>query len=419
MAAALAVGLVLVGGVVLGGQPDPAGGSAGAARSEINGIAGLQQQLRRQPRDWVSWAALGTAYVDGARTTLDPTLYPKAEQALQRSLSLRPKDNDRALSGLGALAAARHDFAAARNFATRAIAVNSYSATAYAVLADAQTELGEYPAGLAAARRLDALEPGVSSFARLSYQAELRGQTGEALRLMGLASSAASARPEAAFVHFQTAELHRQQGRLAAADAEYAAGLRAVPGDAACTAGRARIAAAQQRTDEAVRLYRLVVAKVPATQYVIEFGDLLTALNRGTEATQQYAVARAQSRIARASGVNVDLELALFDADHGAPAAAVQAARATWQRQHSVQAADALGWALHAAGRDAEALAYANSALRLGTRSAAYHYHRGAILHALGRRAAARADLAAALRIDPHFSVLQAPKARSLLAGVS
>lgn len=421
--AGLAVVLVLVGGVTLGGQSDhpaaPPGDSAVVSRPDPQAIAGLQQQLTRQPRDWVSWAALGTSYVDAARTSLDPSLYPKAEQALRRSLALRTEGNDRALTGLGALAAARHDFAAARTWATRALAVNGHSATAQAVLSDAQTELGDYAAGLAAAQKLDGLEPGVTSFARLSYHAELRGRTGEALRLMGLALPAASAPTDTAFVRFHLGELHRQQGRLAEADAEYAAGLRASPGDAACTAGRARVAVAQQRTDEALRLYRSVVATVPATEYVTELGDVLTALHREPEAAQQYAVVRAQERIARSGGVNVDLELSLFDAEHGAPAAALQAAQAVWQRRRSVHAADALGWALHAAGRDAEALTYANAALRLGTRSAAFHYHRGVILHALGRRVAARSDLAVAMEIDPHFSVLQAPRARSLLAGLS
>ncbi len=422
LTASLAVAFVLVGGVVLGAQPDPSAAPAAttaATRAEVRGVAGLQQQLRRQPRDWVSWAALGTSYVDVARATLDSALYPKAEQALRRSLALRPADNDRALAGLGALAAARHDFAAARTFAMRALAVNGYNATAQAVLADAQTELGDYQAGQAAAERLDAVAPGVAGFARLSYQAELRGRTAEALRLMRLALGLASAPEQAAFVRFHLGELHRQQGQLTEADAEYTAGLRARPGDAACTAGRARVAVAQQRTDKAVLLYRSLVATVPSTQYLTEFGDLLASLNRDTEAAQQYAVVRAQGQIARASGVDIDLELALFDADHGAPAAALRAATATWQRQRSVQAADALGWALHAVGRNAEALTYANAALRLGTRSASFHYHRGVILHALARREAARSDLTTALKIDPAFSVLEAPRARALLAGLS
>lgn len=415
----LSVILVAVGGIVLGGRPGGATAPPSAAGADLRGITGLQAQLRREPRDWRSWAALGLSYVDAARTTLDPALYPKADQALRRSLLLQPTDNDRALAAMGALAAARHDFAGARVWARRTLAVNAYSATALAVLTDAETELGNYPAGLTTARRLDAVRPGVSSFSRLSYQAELRGKAVEALRLLQLAVSAASSPVDVAFVRYHLGELYRQQGRLADAGREYGSGLQARPGDANCTAGLARVAVASGHTDEAIRMYRSVVSSVPAPQYVTELGDLLASLHRDREAAQQYAVVRAQALIARSRGVDVGLELALFDASHGVAAEALLAAQSTWRRQHSVQAADALAWALHAVGQDAKAIRYADSALRLGTRSAAFHYHRGVIAMALGRRTAARADLAAALDIDPYFSVLQAPRARALLAGLS
>src|SRR4029079_9298719 len=108
-----------------------------------------------------------------------------------------------------------------------------------------------------------------------------------------------------------------------------------------------------------------------------------------------------------ANGVNVDLEVALFSADHGLDLAdGLGAARAECSRRQSVQVADALAWQLHANGRDREALGYANKALALGTRNASFHYHRAVIEEALGRRDAARTDLVAALDINPSFSTL-------------
>jgi len=49
-------------------------------------------------------------YVERARLSADPTYYPKAQAALDRARALRT-DDDLTLAGLGALAAARHDFA--------------------------------------------------------------------------------------------------------------------------------------------------------------------------------------------------------------------------------------------------------------------------------------------------------------------
>jgi Flp pilus assembly protein TadD len=75
-----------------------------------------------------------------------------------------------------------------------------------------------------------------------------------------------------------------------------------------------------------------------------------------------------------------------------------------------------LGWALHAAGNDREALRYARLATRLGTKDARYLYHRGIIELALNQKAAARKSLRTALDIDPMFSPLHAPRARAALA---
>jgi Flp pilus assembly protein TadD len=92
------------------------------------------------------------------------------------------------------------------------------------------------------------------------------------------------------------------------------------------------------------------------------------------------------------------------------------AAGAGFAERPSIAAADALGWVLHMAGRNSEALSYMDQAMRLGTRSATMHYHRGAILAQLGQRAAAKAEFEAALRINPNFSVRYAPIARAALA---
>ena len=65
-----------------------------------------------------SWAVLGTAYVERGQRTADAAYYPKAEQALRRSLDAQPGDrgNTAALVGLAALANARHDFGTAKKW---------------------------------------------------------------------------------------------------------------------------------------------------------------------------------------------------------------------------------------------------------------------------------------------------------------
>src|SRR5262245_48603403 len=74
--------------VVPEGPGIPVADSASASVSGI--VATLQTRLRDYPRDSRAWAMLGLAYVESARVTADPTFYPKAEAALQRSAALAP-----------------------------------------------------------------------------------------------------------------------------------------------------------------------------------------------------------------------------------------------------------------------------------------------------------------------------------------
>lgn len=138
-------------------------------------IEAAQQRLEDVPGDYATWAQLGSAYVEQARVTADPSYYDKADGALQASLALRPEGNDAALAGQGALANARHDFLVAAELAGRALAINEFSATAWGVLTDARTQLGDYAGATEALQRMLELRPGLASFTRASYEAELHG----------------------------------------------------------------------------------------------------------------------------------------------------------------------------------------------------------------------------------------------------
>ena len=117
----------------------------------------------------------------------------------------------------------------------------------------------------------------------------------------------------------------------------------------------------------AITEYTDVVARYPLPEYVIALGDLYTVDGQPTEAARQYDVVHVEEQIFRANGVNMDLELALFQADHGDPGAGLGAARAEWGRRHSILVADAYAWALYRTGHLSEAAHYSKKALALGT----------------------------------------------------
>lgn len=409
LVALVVIGLVTAPATPAVPTPQPVGDRLTAS------IEQLRDRLRRVPDDPTTWANLGSAYVEQARALANPAYYPQAQGALDRSVQLQPDGNAAALVGLGALANARHDFAAARRYGEDAVALNPASTEAYGVLADATTQLGDTAAATAAVQRMLDLRPGVASFTRASYELELHGRTDDARAAMQRALEAATSRDELAFSHYHLGELAWGGGDLDEAEAQYARGLAAVPGDPALLQGRAKVLAARGRTDEAIEGYRRLTERVPLAQYLLEYGELLESAGRVDEARAQYRLLADQQRLYAAQGSSDDLAAAQVAADHGDPAEAVRLAQAEWDRRNSVFTADALAWALHRAGRDAEALPYAEQAGGLGRRDATATFHRGMILAALGRTGEATATLDEALRTNPYFSPLYAPAARQAL----
>jgi len=416
----LAAGLLAI-GTAAGSPPDvspaPAAAPAGSS-AQGQTVEQLQRDLDRVPGNWTAWSALGLAYVEQARVTADPTLYTRAEGAFARSLQLRPGDNDGALTGQATLAAARHDFADALALTDRSLAVNDFSPTTWAVRSDALTELGRYDEARAAVQRLLDLSPdGVDALTRASYALELRGDVDRARTALEQAAQEAQRPADVAFAQQYLGELAWNAGDLPAARAAYEAGLAADPSSLVLLAGRAKVTAAEGDAVAAAADYRRLVERLPAPEHLVAFGELLEATGAPQDAEEQYAVVRATQQLYAANGQDVDAELALFEADHGDPATAVQlAARAYASRPDSVHVQDAYAWALHAAGRSAEALPVARAAARLGLRSPSFAYHLGAVEAAAGDPAAARSALRRALDLNPRFSPLHAPRAAALLA---
>ncbi|MGW0704497.1 tetratricopeptide repeat protein [Streptomyces sp. NPDC002643] len=423
-AAALAVAFTGF-AIALGSQDDdPAtmavSTSPGVSAAQLAGgdldttVKALQAHLKEQPKDFGSWSTLGLAYVEQARTSGDSSRYPQAEKALERSLELRP-DNDPALAGLAALAAARHEFKDALRYADQALEQNPYSERALCSRIDALVELGRYDDALKAAQLADTRRPGIPVFTRYAYVYELRGDVKTARRVLEQALKSAATRGDIAYVATQLGQLAFRQGDFKTALDHYARALGADDTYLPAQEGRARALAASGDTAEAIKGLEQVVAAYPLPGPLVALGELYEAKGDKTAAGEQYALVNAWTDIARANGVNADLDTAMAAADHGDRKAALKAAEDEWKRRETVHTADALAWALHVNGRDEEALPYARRATATGYQDAAFLYHQGMVEHATGDEKAAETSLKKALDLNPGFSPLGAANARTTL----
>ncbi|MER5949209.1 hypothetical protein ABT127_24480 [Streptomyces sp. NPDC001904] len=409
--------------------PGPAGRAviaaavgAPAALPDLTALIGEREaRVRVQPRDGVSWAALGAAYVERGARTARTDDFPRAERALRSSLAARPKGNVEALDGLAALAAARGDWRGAREYGEAAVKLAPKRWASYVSLVDGYRGTGDYKAADRTLEKLTGLSSGAGTAVTLRTAAVYgdRGWREDAAAVLADASARAGTPAERAALLQRGGDLAWDRGEPADALRHQDAALAADPSAHAALAGRARALASLGRTAEAVKAYRLALAKQPEPGYALELGELYESLGDERAADAQYGVLRARAAAQRAHGVDDALVLGRFEADHGDPEAAVARLRAEWSRAPGIAVADALGWAYHRAGDEDAAhwfLRRATDRQKGGTvRNASYSYHLGAVERELGLYGAARRHLGEALRINPGFSPLYGPEAQEAL----
>ncbi len=375
----------------------------------------LVERVTADPDDGDAQLELGYALLQRIRETGDPSLYAVAERAFDAARRLLPRD-PRPLVGLGGLQLGRHEFDAALDSGNAALALDASAVSARAVMVDALIELGRYDEAFPAVDDLVASSGGLTTLARLSYARELQGDLAGALAAMREAAAAPSAAAEnTAFALALVGQLERLNGDPVAAREAYEAALTLAPDHAPSLAGLGRLAVGDGDLDEAIGYFERASAIVPLAEYVIALGETLEAAGETAAAGRQYGLARAEMALFEASGVIVDLEFALFEADHGDAGRALRLAQAAYAATPTIRAADALAWALHRTGRHDEAWKRSKEALRLGSRDPLLQFHAGVIAAAREDHVAARDHLEAALATDPGFSATAVHAAQAIL----
>lgn len=368
-----------------------------------------QEALRHNPNNTYAYAQLGLALLEKVRINYDPALYTQAENAFNETLKRDPDHLD-ALMGMGILALARHEFTVALEWADQAWAINPYGADILGIMVDAQVELGRYEEALESADKMIKLRPGIPSYTRLSYLRELHGDIPGAIEMMEKAADVGLPGTEAMlWSQVQLGHLYFNSGDLAQAEATYEKALFFRPDYIHAQAAQARLQAARGEYEEAIAAYHPIVERLPLPEFVIALGELYEVTERPKQAQQQYELVRIMQQLNASEGMNVDLELAFFEANHGNnPTEALAKMRTTYQSRPSIYAADALAWALYHNGEVASAQQYSQEALRLGTQDAMLYYHAGKIALALEDEEGAQANFQLALDINPYFSIRDA-----------
>jgi tetratricopeptide (TPR) repeat protein len=383
-------------------------------------IAAAERRAELNPDDPQAWQELAELYLHQAAQTGDPAFPTLAGQALDRADAIAT-DQVATTVGRGSLALTLHDFADARDYATSALEQQQGHTGALTIAVDANVELGDYDLAAERLQQLLDIRPGVAALSRTSYLRELNGDAEGAILAMSQAKAAASGAPfSEATVTTLLGDLHMGSGDVEKAADSYRAALALVADTPRAELGLARTEAARGDREAAITRLSELVERAPLPEAAILLVELHTAAGDAEAAADTVSLVRAMTDLQQASGQAVDLEMAIFEADHGDPDTAVELARAAYElRPDNIYAADALAWSLTRAGSPAEARPLVDEALRLGTRDAVSHHHAAVTLAEAGEDEAAAEHLRTAFDIDPRFTFAQRDEATTLAENLS
>jgi tetratricopeptide (TPR) repeat protein len=342
-------------------------------------------------------AAVGNRYLAQARALGDPDLYGRAERAFTAALREDPSDVA-ALTGSGALAGLRHDFREQLRLGRAARRSEPGLAQPVTVTADAQIELGDYPAAHRSIQRLLNLKPGLPAYARASYYRELHGDVAGAVDAMRFAISAGGTPDSVAYVEALLGDLELARGRAAAARTAYRTALRDVPAYPQALTGLARLDAATGDLETAVARLRRSTAQRPLSTSLTLLAEAERAAGRARAARRHLSEARGTFAADLAAGGYLDAEAVLFEANHGSSKRAIEIGRDVYGRAPSIRSADALGWALTRGGRPRAGYRWARRALGTGSRDPMFRLHAGLAAARVGIPVEASGHLAMARR---------------------
>jgi tetratricopeptide (TPR) repeat protein len=313
------------------------------------GLANIQ----KEPTHYAFYNDLAMAYARRARETADLSYYAKAEETVQKSFALKP-DNYDGLKVEVWLLLGRHEYTKALELATRLNKMTPDDVAIYGYLVDANIELGNDKAAIAAAQwMLDLRTGNVGGLVRAAYLRELHGKLPGAIELMQQAYDATplAETEDRAWILTQTAHLELLSGDIAKAEAYANAALLAFPDYHQALGVLAQVRSAQERYADAVTLLHQRYQEAPRAESLYALAEAQELAGQPEDAQASFREFEAESRAESAKSVNSNRQLIAYYIDHKHdPAKALEIARREVALHRDVLTLDAYAWALAANG---------------------------------------------------------------------
>ncbi|CAN5671604.1 hypothetical protein BH10BAC5_BH10BAC5_14730 [soil metagenome] len=379
-------------------------------KSADNFIYALKEQLEKLGDNSALYVKLGSAYIQKARETFDPNYYSAAEDALEKAIKM-DKNNSTAVSLLASVYLSRHDFKGALELGNKSLILDPANDYTYGILVDAQNELGMYDESVVSAQKMVDLKPNLSSYSRVSYIREIHGDISGAIDAMKLAVNAGSPKAEnLAWVKVQLANLYYNKGDIDNAEHFYESSTDEVIDYVHGLGGLAKIALYKKDYIRAIKLYTEALSQSQMPEYLIALGDVFTITGQTDKANEQYDKVIFALTMLKNKGIETDIELAIFNADHNRNIenSLDKVEQSLSDGSKSFKAYHAAAWLYFKKGDYKKAEENINSALKLGTKDPLMIFHAGKIFEKNGENDKANEFISKALMINPHYQILYA-----------
>ena len=377
-------------------------------------IANAEKSIEAKSDLPANYAQLAFAYAARARETADGKFYTKGMEAVEKGLALDPKDVS-SLKAKTRILLGQHEFQKGLELARALTKRSGDDSIIWAMLADAAIETGNYKEAEKAAQwSLDMDQGGSPALIRAAYLRELFGDFDGAIELMQRAFNRIlpSDTENRAWLLTHLGQLHLLKNQPEQAVKAHESALQLFPEYHVALLNLAHAKAALGDNDEALELHRRHYAAAPHPENLYELALALKAVGKNDEAKKAFADFEKAALDESKDVDNANRELAIYYVDIAEkPEEAVRIAKIEMANRGDYRTRHAYAWALHADGKNEEALKEMTKALEIGVKEPVMQYHAGVIARDAGDLPAAEKFFKASLRQAPQSSVSAAAAA--------
>ena len=336
----------------------------------------LLDQLRRHPDDMKAKLQLAMAYVQESRVTGNHAYYDEAAFKLVSQVLEKEPTNYDALCVKTTILLSQHHFADALTAATEFSKLYPDAAFGYGLLTDANLELGNYAAAIAACDKMNATRPDLRSYSRAAYLREIHGDYVGAKEAMSLAVKAGvPALEQTEWCRVQLGHLYEKTNELAKAEELYRQSLEARPDYAYALAGLGRLAMQKGNYTEGVAFFEKAALQTADFDFQDKIIDCLAKIDpsKAKEAAQKL-IAELQKhatdeKAAAEKGHYADKELAYVYLKMGDTKLALEHATREWlRRPENIEVNECLAWVYFKNNDFAQAKMYMDKALKTNSK---------------------------------------------------